>query len=35
VRVVRLTPAGESAWAITEPEYAAVVDGQLMYWVSR
>lgn len=35
VRAVRLTPAGESAWAITEPEYAAVVDGQLMYWVGR
>lgn len=34
VRAVRLT-AGEQAWAITEPEYAAVVDGQLMYWVGR
>ena len=35
VRAVRLTAAGQSAWAITEPEYAAVVDGQLMYWVGR
>ena len=35
VRAVRLAAAGESAWAITEPEYAAVVDGQLMYWVGR
>lgn len=35
VRAVRLTAAGERAWAITEPEYAAVVDGQLMYWVGR
>ena len=34
VRAVRLT-AGGSAGAITEPEYAAVVDGQLMYWVGR
>jgi hypothetical protein len=34
VRAVRLT-AGEPASVITEPEYAAVVDGRLMYWVGR
>jgi hypothetical protein len=33
VRAVRLT--ADTSDGIAEPEYAAVVDGRLMYWVGR
>ena len=35
VRAVRLTGATDAMWAVTEPEYALVVGGQLAYWASR